>query len=395
MTKTAATIGELFDVQLGKMLDAKGNKGEPYPYLGNRNVQWDRCDVSELQLMRFTSTDRERYSLRPGDLLVCEGGEVGRTAIWRGEVEPCFFQKAIHRLRPRKDVEPRFALHYMRWATGAGVFRHLTTATSIAHLTKEKLETAPFPAMPLAEQRRIVGLLDEADALRRKRRESLILLDDLLRATFVDMFGDPVTNARGWATAQLGELLLAIDSGWSPTCEARPALPGEWGVLKLGAVTTGRFIEDHKALPAGVAPQPDLELCSGDLLFTRKNTTDLVAAVAYVHQVRPRLMFPDLVFRLRPDVRRILSAYIAVAMMLPGKRAEIQGLAAGSSGSMPGISKAKLVTVRLPVPPMPEQERFHTWVEQHEVLRARCTAAIGIADAAFSALLSRAFSGEL
>lgn len=300
------------------------------------------------------------------------------------------FNQDVKAIVPRAELDGRFLAWFLR-SKERYVLDQCDTAThGTKRLPLERVEGMQVPLPPLTEQHRIAALLDEADALRRKRRESLALLDDLLSATFIDMFGDPVTNPRGWATALLGELLLAIDSGWSPTCEARPALPGEWGGLKLGAVTTGRFIEE----PAGVAPQPGLELCAGDLLFTRKNTTDLVAAVAYVHQVRPRLMFPDLVFRLRPDVRRILPAYIAVAMMLPAKRAEIQGLAAGSSGSMPGISKAKLVTVRLPVPPMPEQERFHAWVEQHEALRAKCTAAIGIADAAFSALLSGVFGGE-
>lgn len=206
-------MAEVFDIQLGKMLDAAGNRGEPYPYLANRSVQWDRCVVDDLPTMRVSAEDRKRFSLVPGDLLVCEGGEVGRTAVWRGEVEGCLYQKAIHRLRARRETDSRFALHYMRWAAGRGVFRHLTTATSIAHLTKEKLETAPFPDVRITEQRRIAAILDKADAIRRKRQEAIALTDELLRSAFLEMFGDPVSNPKGWPSAPLGTLARFVGGG--------------------------------------------------------------------------------------------------------------------------------------------------------------------------------------
>ena len=90
-----------FSVQLGKMLDEKQIKGTMLaPYLRNTDVQWDRINIDELPEMDFSPEDREKFSLKKGDILVCEGGEVGRTAIWNGELELCFYQKAIHRLRP-------------------------------------------------------------------------------------------------------------------------------------------------------------------------------------------------------------------------------------------------------------------------------------------------------
>jgi type I restriction enzyme S subunit len=95
------TVGDVFDLQLGKMLSKSAKTGlRSYPYLANRNVQWDRVDVSDVELMDFSEFEREKFSLTPGDLLVCEGGDVGRTAIWQGEMDNCYFQKAIHRLRP-------------------------------------------------------------------------------------------------------------------------------------------------------------------------------------------------------------------------------------------------------------------------------------------------------
>jgi type I restriction enzyme S subunit len=252
-----------------------------------------------------------------------------------------------------------------------------------------------IPLPPLPEQRRIAAILDEADALRRKRREALTLLDDLLRATFVEMFGDPVTNPRGWPEGSLAEVLDDIQSGWSPNCEGRPARADEWGVLKLGAVTTGRFIEDHKALPSGVEPAPELEVRTGDLLFTRKNTPDLVAAVAYVRRVRPRLMIPDLVFRLRLRGPAVHPAYLWQCLMHPAKRGQVQALAAGSSGSMPGVSKAKLLTVRIPLPSRRAQLAFCEWLDGHDESREAMVVHLGETEALFSSLLHRAFTGTL
>jgi hypothetical protein len=95
-------LGELFETQLGKILSQKAHVGNsPQPYLRNKNVQWGRIDVSDMLYMDFDDREKEKFRLRAGDLLVCEGGEPGRAAIWNGALTECFYQKALHRLRPR------------------------------------------------------------------------------------------------------------------------------------------------------------------------------------------------------------------------------------------------------------------------------------------------------
>ena len=98
-------LDEIADSRLGKMLDAKKQTGtNNYPYLANFNVQWFRFDLEKLNMMDFDESDRLEFALEYGDLLVCEGGEVGRTAIWKNERLDCFFQKAIHRVRCKADA---------------------------------------------------------------------------------------------------------------------------------------------------------------------------------------------------------------------------------------------------------------------------------------------------
>ena len=162
---TEERLGNLFTLQLGKMLNKKARETMPrFPYLGNKDVQWGRFDFSSLREMHFDEKDREKYRLLPGDLLVCEGGEVGRTAIWDKQVD-CYYQKAIHRLRvlDYSKVEPRFILHYMRFAAANRRFTDLTTQSSIAHLTREKLSLLKVYLPPLPEQRAISESLSAMD----------------------------------------------------------------------------------------------------------------------------------------------------------------------------------------------------------------------------------------
>lgn len=168
-----APVYSRYVVELGKMLDAKRVTGEHLaPYIRNVDVQWGRVNVQSLPEMDFEPIERPRYSLRAGDLVVCEGGEVGRTAIWRGELDECFYQKAIHRVRPvsTRD-EPRFFFYMMHSAAKRGVFAAGGNPNTIDHLTAIQLRHYHFAFPPRKEQEEVSGLLDTESAR----------IDDLVR----------------------------------------------------------------------------------------------------------------------------------------------------------------------------------------------------------------------
>lgn len=148
---------------LGKMLDTKRITGDhSLPYLRNTDVQWDRINVDDLPRMDIPESEYSRYTLLPGDLVVCEGGEIGRCAIWNEPLKLCAFQKALHRLRPVSTSAdtPRFMYYALRAAANAGAFSdgHVST---IPHLTGDKLRAHQFPFPPKREQDAIVAFLDE------------------------------------------------------------------------------------------------------------------------------------------------------------------------------------------------------------------------------------------
>lgn len=168
-------IGELFDVQLGKMLNEKAKEGTLFPYLANFNVRWGSFDLSTLNEMSFSKSEREKYSLIFGDLLMCEGGEIGRCAVWKNTKESIFYQKAIHRLRPlTEDISSLFVYYYMQHISTKGELPKLVGETSIAHLTKEKLEYLQIPVPLRKEQDDIVNVLSVWDQVIEKTERLII-----------------------------------------------------------------------------------------------------------------------------------------------------------------------------------------------------------------------------
>ncbi len=152
-------LGDIADCRLGKMLDKQKNVGELRPYLRNINVQWGRVDLSDIKQMRIKDEEVERYEVRGGDLLVCEGGEPGRCAVWRND-RPMFLQKALHRVRPYEGILPAFLQSYLHFAAYTGQLDALLTGTTIKHLPRQRLIQIPVAVPSVTEQQSIVKTLD-------------------------------------------------------------------------------------------------------------------------------------------------------------------------------------------------------------------------------------------
>ncbi len=182
---SVASLGYRYSVQLGKMLDsAKVSGMHLRPYLRVFDVQWGHVNVEELPQMDFDEEDRSKFALLPGDLLVNEGGSYpGRSAIWTGEIEECYYQKALHRLRllqPALDSS-NFFFYVMYWAANTGVFDAGGNEATIQHLPAEKLRRYRMPFPPIAEQNAIAGFLREATARIDELVESAASAVDFLR----------------------------------------------------------------------------------------------------------------------------------------------------------------------------------------------------------------------
>lgn len=157
-----------FQVTLGRMLNAsRAASGTLKPYIRNINVRWDHVDVSDLAEMDFPPGEQRKYRLQPGDLVVNEGGAgVGRTAIWRGEVDECYFQKSVLRLRPLRDIQAQWFVECMRVAVAQRVVLVEGNISTIPHLPAELIRTLRFPFPSAHVQRSQLSWLE-----RQRRRD--------------------------------------------------------------------------------------------------------------------------------------------------------------------------------------------------------------------------------
>ncbi len=387
------TFDDVFEIQLGKMLDKKKNRGDLFPYLANRNVQWGRCDVSSLEKMRFTDVDQVRFSLKRGDLLVCEGGEVGRTAVWAGEVENCFYQKAIHRLRPKASVESRFVLRYMRWAADRKLFARLTSSTSIAHLTKAKLKQVPIPLPPLDEQRRIAAILDAADALRVKRRASLVQLDTLLQSTFLEMFGDPVVNPMSWNIKNIEETGSMVQIGpFGSLLHKEDYVSGGVPLVNpkhivRGAIVVGR---GETVTRAKAEQLNGYRLQAGDVIMGRRGEMGRCAVIT--NDTTGMLCGTGSLF-IRPNPKIFTTLYLSKVMSSASIKAKLERIAWGVT--MANLNRSKIASLEIPLPPLDLQRKFASIVESVEKQKERQRAHLAELDTLFASLQQRAFRGDL
>jgi type I restriction enzyme, S subunit len=186
-------LGDIADLQLGKMLDKAKNRGTPVSYLRNVNVRWFAFDLSDLLQMRFSDAEQQKFSIKDGDILICEGGEPGRAAVWRNGETTLRYQKALHRARVRKGCRPEWIVYQLYHAASLGKLAEHFTGTTIKHLPQEALAAVPFLVPPESTQDRLLKLIEHAfrsmDALSSETARALKLIDRLDQFIFAGTFG--------------------------------------------------------------------------------------------------------------------------------------------------------------------------------------------------------------
>lgn len=182
-------LGDVADLALGKMLDSKKNHGSPYRYLNNVAVRWGSFDLDELPEMRFEQDEFERYLIRENDIVICEGGEPGRCAIWKNS-DPIFYQKALHRARVRESACARFVYYSFKNLVISGATKHYETGSTIRHLPAQNLKEIEIPLPPLSTQKKIAAVLGAIDDKIEANRKICANLEAQAQALFKSWFVD-------------------------------------------------------------------------------------------------------------------------------------------------------------------------------------------------------------
>ncbi|MGW3392521.1 restriction endonuclease subunit S [Streptomyces hydrogenans] len=345
-------VGDLFDMQIGKKLNKEASVGlEQYEYVTNKNVQWNLIRFDELNRMSFSAAERNRFRLLPGDLLVTEGGEVGRTAIWEGQRSDCYFQMSLHRLRTRGAIEPRYMLHYMSYAARHGLFVDGVSQTSIAHLPQDKFaeHLVPHP-VELTEQRRIVDIIDAASAQERAIEKSIAKLDKLRAGLMGEL--DSVECGTFEDVLSYGPQNGIYKPASSYDPEGTP-------IVRIDSFKGGPsdFTRNLLRLSLGASEAERYGLVTGDILINRVNSLELVGKSTAVGDLVERTVFESNMMRCKVLPGRAVPAFVET--WLGGRAAKAHFRARAKSAiSQASINGSDIRSCPFPQMDVPGQLRF-------------------------------------
>ena len=357
-----STIGAEFRVQLGKMLDAAKNAGVPKPYIGNRSVQWGQIDVCDIDTVPMTSADLQRFRLRQGDLLVCEGGEIGRAAIWDEPIPECYYQKALHRLRPTRSYDRYLIMSLLQLWASTGYLANYVTQTSIAHLPKDKLEIVPLPVPPPDEQRAIAEALSDVDELLGSL-EKLIAKKRAIKQAVMQQLLTGKTRLPGfkgaWETRRLGDIFTCLPTANNPRADLRAY--GEIGYVHYGDVhahaqpVLNCAYYDFPRIDKSRIDNP-AHLQDGDLVMVdASEDLEDVGKSIEVREVAGKIVVAGLhtiLCRGNPDYWAM--GFKAYLQFIPAFKSALIRMATGIS--VYAISKKQLADIELSLPSILEQE---------------------------------------
>ena len=241
---------------------------------------------------------------------------------------------------------------------------------------KNNSDRFAFPNLPIPfadipdKIKRIEELAAKVEEARELRSQSFDMLSAVLKSAQRKLIGDqPESN---WIP--LSQVVTAIKNGKSPSCEKRPATLEEWGVLKVGVVSSGTYNPDeNKALPTSIPPNPEYEVQVGDFLMSRANTTELVGSCAVVKETRSKLLLSDKIFRfIFNESADLLPDYLNHVMKSPALRLQIEQEATGTSSSMKNISKQKVFNLLIPDTPLAQQREIVSYLDNLQT-KINCT----------------------
>ena len=205
-------LADVSDSCLGKMLDQRKNKGIYKPYLANVNVRWGAFDLDNLQEMKFEDDEDERYGIKYGDLIICEGGEPGRCAIWKEQLPNMKIQKALHRLRVNEEMDYRYVYYWFLLAGKQGALKQYYTGATIMHMPGQKLKEVVIDKPPLDVQRKIGDYLEAFDDLIENNQKQIKLLEEAAQRLYKEWFVD--LRFPGYEDV---EIVDGVPEGWEIT----------------------------------------------------------------------------------------------------------------------------------------------------------------------------------
>ncbi len=414
-------IKRRYQVTLGQML--KSNQTSPdeteEPYLRAANIHWRGVDTTDVKRMWFTAAEKKKLKLRKGDLLVCEGGDVGRGTLWNEEMEACYIQNSVNRIRARKDVDTRFLYYWLYFIKHVGYIDMICNKATIAHFTVEKVEATPCVYPPLEEQKQIAAFLDREtesiDALVDKQEHLIALLREKRQAVISNAVTKGL-NPKRCTTAPAGHAKMKdsgvawlgeVPAGWEVkplkhlACINRSVLSEstdpdyEFDYVDIGSVSEGSGITKTERMKFSSAPSRARRLVQeGDAIISTVRT--YLRAIAPIKGNAGNLVVSTgfCVVSPRDELKPAYCSYLLQAPFF------VETVVAQSVGvSYPATNASDIANISISVPPLKEQKQIAAFLDREtekiDALIEKCETAIGLLKERRTALISAAVTGKI
>ena len=364
-------LGDLFDIKQGKALSPEHRRGiSPRPFLRTANVFWGYLDLANVDSMDFTDAEVSQLKLIPNDLLVCEGGDIGRTAIWRGDSDICCYQNHLHRLRTtRTDVYPLFYMYWMRAAyLLLGLYGGTGNKTTIPNLSQSRLKSFLLPLPPLSKQRAIAHVLSTIQQAIEAQDKTIAAAREMKKSIMCHLFTYGLVPVAEAEQVPLKETEIG-------------QVPEHWEVVRLGEVTTKTKQVDPRHEPARAFKYVDVSGISRKQLKIIDFTEYLGKEAP--HRARKLVRKGDIIFAtVRPYLKRmaivpdefdgqIVSTAFCIIRCRPylaepnyifqavTKDDFVQRVSEHQRGSSyPAVTDKDILTQMIPLPPIQEQQEI-------------------------------------
>ena len=322
---------------------------------------------------------------RAGDIILGIRATIGKKVLAGRQY--CL-GRGVAGLRARPDLDGRYLWHWLTHAAPSLATK--AKGATFKQVNRQDIGALHIPVPPVPEQKRIAEILDKADALRSKRRAALAQLDTLTQSIFLDKFGDPATNPKGWPVRTIRDLLGSASYGTSEKAEAT----GEFPVLRMNNITrTGEMdFADLKYMELKEDQRERYLVRTGDVLFNRTNSAELVGKTAIYREANP-MAYAGYLIRLRVN-RKYEPEYLAAFLNTVYSKRVLRSMCKSIIG-MANINATELQALRIPVPPQPVQHEFAGCITAVEKLKATHRVFLVEQDDLFTTLQQRAFRGDL
>ena len=382
-------LQEVCEVYSGYAIKEFHDSDEGYPVIKIGNICSD--GTLDLEKCQFTNDSvNDKYYSKKGDIYVAlSGATTGKIGIINTDDKYIINQRVGIVRKIDKEIPDQYIKYFLMNKTE----KILEDASGCAqpNISPKQVGQYEFPKIDYFEMNQISYILDKVSSVITERKLELQKLDDLIKARFVEMFGNVRLNPNGYQLFKIGELIRNCEAGWSGNGTQRERKENEIAVLKVSSVTKGYFIpeeckvlDDQENIKKYVSPE------KGDLIFSRANTREMVGATAIIFEDYPKLILPDKLWKIKftDDVNVFYMKYILSSKYI---REQFSAASTGTSGSMFNVSMEKFKNIEVSVAPLDMQNEFRKFVIQVDKSKFAVQKSLEEAQLLFDSLMQKYF----